>query len=379
MSSSKITKSVVRRPNTNGALVDIVAQDGLEWIKVSSVTEKRIIWDLAKAGWVGSDSDDSEDENAQEDDDDDPQGLLKQAEMLVKASNASVIRYRYPSIRLVLPRIPSQPESKEVRKVLQQIRDLGITIQASDEISDAPIPLDDVLHKIAAERHAYFTDTLNIDCTILLAFVSDLSHGRVMPEHWHNKAISRQIEMESEDQLLPNSLWPICGSRRMVCTREAAVRMQEIVDILGTETERKRSDLLLYADGLSKEELGEEFQKLSGYKIPSKWALPIEVVDMDLKTSLSKLPPGAAQVAELLTPINQSVFIYGWETGLTTISSNGIVAKEIESTIEENRVDDEMRGPDIWLSPSSRSLVGKEKQRRGFTGLGMARNQHLGE
>jgi hypothetical protein len=33
----------------------------------------------------------------------------------------------------------------------------------------------------------------------------------------------------------------------------------------------------------------------------------------------------------------------------------------IERIIEENRVGDEV-GPQIWLSPKSRSLVGKEKQ-----------------
>jgi len=38
-----------------------------------------------------------------------------------------------------------------------------------------------------------------------------------------------------------------------------------------------------------------------------------------------------------------------------------VIAKMIERIIEENRVGDE-RGPQIWLSPKSRSLVGKEKQ-----------------
>jgi hypothetical protein len=58
------------------------------------------------------------------------------------------------------------------------------------------------------------------------------------------------------------------------------------------------------------------------------------------------------------------VFFFGWWSGYTTISSNRTVAKEIEKTIEENRVRDEA-GPAIWISAESRSLVGKEKGRRG--------------
>jgi hypothetical protein len=217
------------RRRTYSAVVDIVSQDGLEWVKVSSITEKRIIWDLAKAGWVGeSSSEESEDPE----DDDDPQGLLKQVEALVKASQATRVRYQNPKIRLVLPKIKAQPDAREVANVLRKISNLGVTIQTAEHVPSEFPAVAEVLDRLAADRFESFSETLNMDCTILLAFASDLSHGRVEPEDWHNKAISRQIEMESEDQLLPSSLWPACGNRKLVCTREAAVRMQEIVDII---------------------------------------------------------------------------------------------------------------------------------------------------
>jgi hypothetical protein len=79
------------RDRAYSTLVDIVAQDGLEWVKVSSVTEKRIIWDLAKAGWV-AESSDEESEDVEGDDDLDPEGLQKQAEALVKACQATRVR-----------------------------------------------------------------------------------------------------------------------------------------------------------------------------------------------------------------------------------------------------------------------------------------------
>jgi hypothetical protein len=346
-------------------VVDIVCQDGLEWVKVSSIREKRIIWDLAKAGWVGSDSDDEEEES---DDDGEPQGLLKQAEALVKASKATRVKYRHPKVRLVLTRISSTPETKEVTQILQQIRDLGVTVQTSED-TQTPPPVADVLEKLAADRCLSMSDVLNVDCTILLAFASDLSHGQVEPEDWHNRNIAKQRALEDKDPLLPSILWPACGSRKLVCTREAAVRMQEIASVVGTETERRRTALLLNLDESSKLTLTQdqrraEFQKLSDYTIPTDWNIPIEVVDVDITALKSTLPPAVHKISESLSEINRSVFLHGWASGMTTLSSNRAVSKEVEFTIEENRTSDEDSGPDIWLC-SSRSLVGKEKERRG--------------
>jgi hypothetical protein len=355
----------------HSAVVDVVAQDGLEWIRVSCVTEKRILWDLAKAGWVGDESD--EDDEPFSDEDDDPQGLLKQAEALKKAAMATRVQYQHPSVRLVLPRVKPVPDIKEVANILQKIRDLGVVVDTMDSMSDSNPPLVSALATMVRNPFVKFSSTLNVDCTILLAFASDLSHGQVEPEDWHNKAISRQIEMENETKLLPASLWPACGDRKLVCTREAAVRMQEIVAIIGTASERRRTSLLLGSDPkdqvLNQHERIAAFQELSSYQVPQDWQIPLQIIDMDVNVTLSTLPPTATKVAQELSAINQSVFLYGWFAGCTTISSNRTVAKEIESLIEaERNGDEDLRGPHIWLMNGSRSLVGKEKQRKGFGG-----------
>jgi hypothetical protein len=116
----------------------------------------------------------------------------------------------------------------------------------------------------------------------------------------------------------------------------------------------------------SKEQRIRGFQELSAYVVPLDWNIPIEVVESDLAVMQKQLPLAAEQVAKLLSPINQSVFLYGWATGITTISSNRTVAKEIEGTIETHRLEDDEAGPDIWLCPTARSLVGKEKTRRNW-------------
>jgi hypothetical protein len=200
--------------------------------------------------------------------------------------------------------------------------------------------------------------------------------GRVDPEDWHNRSISRQRELEKEDPLLPGSVWPACGARTLLCTREAAVRMQEIVDTIGTETEKKRATLVLNLDNnalLSRNQRLEEFQKLSDYAIPLEWKLPIEIVDIEMTCIMSKLPRVAEKVSEVLISINRAVFLFGWSASMTTLSSNGTVAKEIEVVIERENMSakesdgqfssGDTKGPDIWLSPSARSLVGKMKNR----------------
>jgi len=352
----------------SNVLVDIVAQDGLEWVKVSTLTEKRMLFDIAKAGWVGDSSDEEYDSDGpQIEDDDEPEGLLKQAEGLLKASMATRVRYRHPKIRIVLPKI-NRGCVREVEAIIEQIEGMGITVQRAEDIRPVP-PLSKVLDQIAVNPFADFAEMVNIDCTILLALVSDLSHSPIEVEAWHHRAVRRQIEMEKDDQLLPKSLWPACGSRKLVCTREAAQRMHEIVDLIGTDSEKKRRDFLMDRDGtdeLTSEQRVAGLQELSTHKIPTELKLPIHVVEVTIPDMECRIGPLAVEVAKALSIINQSVFLYGWSTGRTTISSNRTVAKEIETIVEAHRADDADKGPDIWLCPTARSLVGKEKTRRNW-------------
>lgn len=354
--------SADRRHRRFNAWVDIVAQDGSEWIKVSTLTEKRILFDLAKAGW---DEDSSADD--QDGGEDEPEGLLKQAEALAKTARATRIRYRHPKVRIVLPKI-KRGGAQEVASLIDQINSLGITVQTTEDLQENR-PIKSVLKAMTVDPFATITSRINIDCTILLALVSDLSHGNVEERDWHHRSILRQIEMEKQDHMLPNSLWPACGSKPMVCTKEAASRMHEIVDLIGTQTEKRRTDCLMrthVSAEWSREERIQGFQELSLYSVPPEWNLPIDVVEVDLCAIKSRLPPISTAVIRQLSPINQSVFLYGWDSRQTTLSSNRTVAKDIELAIEVNRIGEYDQGPDIWLCPTARSLVGKEKTRRGW-------------
>ncbi|KAI9759006.1 MAG: hypothetical protein M4579_002669 [Chaenotheca gracillima] len=358
--------TVQGKPKAGGsALVDIVADDGLRWIKVSTVTEKKIVFEMAKRGWEGESSSGEEEEEEYRNGRDDPEDelpLLRLAEDLSQTARLERIRYRHPQVVLVLPKI-QRGSINQIDELIRQIESLGVYVQCGSEISPAQ-PIAFVKERMLADQNTHFSSILNIDCTILLALVSDLSHDIIAVQPWFHRAIKRQIERESEEQLLSTSVWPAMGAKELVCTSEAARRMREIVDTIGTENERRRTALLMGDDpGKGQQDRIRDFGQYSVHQVPREWKLPIKILqeeDMDLRG----LPAAAGLVADNLSGINRSVFMYGWTSGRTTISSNRTVTKTIEKLVEENRASEGEVGPDIWLCPTARSLVGKEKGRR---------------
>jgi hypothetical protein len=98
-------------------------------------------------------------------------------------------------------------------------------------------------------------------------------------------------------------------------------------------------------------------------------ALPIVVKTPDIDTIIASLPSVAATVvAELLESpsglLNQSIFLYGWAEGLTTLSANRGRAKQIDNIINEHGLKDGEAGPHIWLCGESRSLIAKHGRRK---------------
>ncbi|EAW13102.1 uncharacterized protein ACLA_015440 [Aspergillus clavatus NRRL 1] len=386
-----------KRPSQDvrkSVFVDIVADNGEEWVKVSTISETRLLFEMAKKGWEADSDDDEEgeertvlrnydnDEYDSGDDDDDEVELIKLAGDMRKAANATRVRYKHPRLRFVIPKI-EEGQCPEIDDLLKVVRDYGIIVSCGgdiaktqavngDEPKDAAVQEDSLAH-LLPNHFAQFTPVLNVDCTLLLAAVSDLSHYKaVVLSANHHKAIFRQVEVEKQRPLLPTELWPAMTGHELICTTEAARRMREIVDTIGTDAEKKRAELLMghppYED-CDVTSLLHKFQELSDYEVPSGWRIPIKTVEsksvIESATDQGILPPVSHQVAGILSDINYSVFMYGWVTGVTTISSNRTVVKQIESTIEEHRNGDEdLEGPLVWVCDTARSLAGKDKDRR---------------
>lgn len=236
--------------NKTAALVDIVAEEGSEWIRVSTVSEKRILFDLAKLGWVNDLDSDSDEDTLDarsiaddEDDDEDQVDVVRNARQLARAAKANPIRGRPPKVRFVLTRVVAG-KSPPIDTVINKIRATGAIVQCGDDIPPAP-SIDAVLPQLLIDRSRALSNTLNIDCTILLALISDISHKPCPILDWYPGEVRAQIEEEAEEHLLPTHLYPAIQAHPMVCTREAADQMNLIVQTLATDTERVRADLLL--------------------------------------------------------------------------------------------------------------------------------------
>ncbi|KAL2830001.1 hypothetical protein BDW59DRAFT_29322 [Aspergillus cavernicola] len=397
-------ESVKNRANKNkdkrkSVFVDIVADDGEEWVKVSTISETRLLFEMAKKGWEADSEDEGEertvlqnhglgkdgnDYDDADDDDEDEIELLKLASDMKKAASLVRVNYRRPRLRFVIPKV-EEGQSSEIDDLLKAIRGYGVVVNCGEDActsqhnarSDDPgagaaVSTQDNLKNLLPNRFKRFTSTVNVDCTLLLAIISDLSHYEsIAPSPKHHKAINRQIEIERQQPLLPTELWPAMQSHQLVCTSEAAKRMREIVETIGTETEQKRMAILMGDHPLNdatSASLIEALQEFSDHRIPSQLDLPIRIVEakpvIDAEKKQGTLPPMAQKVEELLSDINTSVFMYGWVSEMMTITSNRTVVKQIETMIEVHRDDDNLKGPLIWVCDTARSLIGKERGRK---------------
>ncbi|KAK6432858.1 hypothetical protein LTR95_010970 [Oleoguttula sp. CCFEE 5521] len=351
-----------KRSRHNSTIVDVIANGGRSWTKVSLVTNNRIVFDLAKQGWCsgGSDSEDEE-FNPPDQDDDHDIPLVKVARELATAAKTLRIRTQHPAVTLILPRL--EPDGRpEIEAIVKECRSLGVRIIHGKDVPSHQ-PVDDVVSSMMSDPFDTFTDEINVDCTLLLALVSEFSHAKVRQEPWFHKALNRQVEIEDNENLLPSLLYPAMRNRRLVSTTEAVERMREIVLTIGTPSERARSAILLGEDpSKSPQQLIDEMQQWSAYEVPSTWLLPIKVVDAGENAIAAGLPEVAHQVLHGQTSINKSVFLYGWSHGITTITSNRTVVKEIENRLNKYEDLDDATWPRIWLCPTARSLVGKEKR-----------------
>lgn len=393
-----------RKTRQMSVLVDIIADNGLEWIKVSTMTEKRLLFEMAKEGWeaYGDSSDTSETDNSEDASETGKLELVRVAEYLRAASKRVRVSFRRPNIHFVLPNI-REGVITDVDAFIADLRATGATVECGMSLQSPTVAgvLSNFDRLLPATASVSLTKNINLDCTILLALVSDISHFhrdrlaavRDPDSGAFHTAILRQIESEESIALLPTEIYPLLVGRGLECTSHAAQRMREIVDCMGTASERRRADIVLGEGahyGQPEPGLRQALRELSIHPLPEAVRFPIRVVEFDqaemLSTTLSDdqhaLSKGhmfptsiASRLASTLrlSPINASVFLYGWVKNTVTLTSNRAVANAMFKTINDLLDEDEQAasggigegenfiGPQIFICETARSLVGKAK------------------
>ena len=381
----------LHRVRNESVLVDIVARDGEEWVKVSTVTERRLLFEIAEAGWIqdfqapgsmkdaigedrypGGLAEDSASrtletsDNGGDSDDSDSSGdigLVKAVEELQAAATINCVRWKVPHLRLILTRI-RDGVSPDVDRLLARIRSTGATVQCN---SDAPMHevLTDAFQRMLPSAHAGISQSINFDCTILLALISDISHTSLNPLPSLHSSVCQQISSESSDNLLPGTIYPVVEGRSLFCASEAAHRMWEILNSLGTASEKERANILFGQGAFSHfapQELQAELGKRSVHPVPSDLRLPINIVAEGVDSSRPPLPTVARKLEKNMSKVNQSVFFLGWQNGWTTMTSNRAAVRTIENILDDCPTH-EWVGPNFWICRTARSLLGKEKAR----------------
>jgi hypothetical protein len=218
----------------HGIKVDIVAQNGLEWVRVCSSTEKKLLFDLAKLGWQNdSDSDFDEDLDSVNNtsgsskimDGDDSLEILRDAHKLARAAQANLLRGQTPKVRFVMTRVASG-RVKEIDAILDKIRATGALVQCAGDIPDT-VNLDAALPRMQPGPVLSISEVLNVDYTILRGLVSDISHGECALEDDQVRQVRESIEIEMTEKFLPAVFYPIVGSAPMVCTTETVEQLYQ--------------------------------------------------------------------------------------------------------------------------------------------------------
>ena len=229
------------RTKKENALIDITSDGGLLWTKVSIVTQKRLLFDIAKEGWEAYNNDTSSEDGSDEDgptsSDSGHTGTLeivKVAHQLAEAAQSVRISYRRPSVRFVFPKL-EEGVLEDVDSVIADIRATGATVECGRSPRESRIgSLEQCFESmLPSSGLPNLTHTLNIDCTILLALISDISHfyrAELPPcptsqSGHYQKAILQQVEAEEISPLLPMQLYPALGGHDLVSTPMDVVKV----------------------------------------------------------------------------------------------------------------------------------------------------------
>lgn len=169
-----------------GAKVDIVAANGKRWIRINTIKNSRLMAELREIDSYMTDS--SEDEaNAR------PSlaqsildnSILRMARDLVKAAQANPIELtsEIPSITIRLTRLDLNAEGRQndprMAQTVKMVRDMGIDVEFGEQEVDISLlptngkPSEDPLPPPPLKP----TLSINLDLSILIALVSDLTHS----------------------------------------------------------------------------------------------------------------------------------------------------------------------------------------------------------
>lgn len=359
---------------TEVAIVD----RGAQWIDFRWISVDRLARQMTDSGWAWGDYGlgDTVDKDEWED-----APFVKQVRRVVAAARLNRYEYKIPKVRLLLPNL-SRGVDEDVDILLEQLTtmDPGVDLLVEDATSlffTGPPPcLEDAIRNLVGNSLQVLTETLNLEHTVLVDLISDLTHLHLQPQLWHSRTTRDQIEEENKhpDGIMAPTLYPLLQARRLVCTYEAAEHFHEMLTTVGTPVERERGRLLVPIFSPERDEpevdLRARFNALSERPLPDAVQFPVAILpsgvrwDVDLVqrfVEAEQLPPVALAIVRknLLRSSRLSTYMHGWIEGIVTITSNKEINAHMKTWVEAGRQRDDERGPQLYCVQVTRNLLAK--------------------
>ena len=367
-------KQTLHRTLKEQAKVEVtVVEGGAEWVDIRPVQVDRLARQMTESGWGWGEHELGDVVDRQEWED---IPLARQVERLMAATKLNRHEYSFPRVRVILTNIGG--ESEDINILLDNLARLDPSVEVTIEHRDTEFlqrkapDIGEAIQNLIRNGLEGLTETLNLDHTILIDLISDLTHFRLEPQPWQEATTRAQIEEEARHGgQMVRALYPLLKGRTLVCTREAAEHFHTLLETVGTAAERERGKLLVPenatpAGAVTCGEARQRFQQLSIHPLPSAVQVPVTVIDEDWSTrgvelavADNNLPSLALDVARQsgFRTSKLSIFMYGWASGHVTITSNKEIRANIKTMVEANRRSDDDRGPAIWRLDITRNLL----------------------
>ncbi|KAG8873021.1 hypothetical protein FRB97_007078 [Tulasnella sp. 331] len=284
--------------------VDVVTDRGTTWVRVNTIKNNRLRAELNDIdGYAGEDSDGTNPEDTPGSDDNAPvNSLLRMASNLLAAAGTNPVpgTNQAPNVFLRLTRLVPDESDPRIGETIDALRNMGIGIWLGERQVD--VQQTRLQGNDATPSALSPTLKLNLDLSLLVAIVSDITHAqlpatmeeavnrfRPLVKRWkrgpetaddypawvlsgnnaplggaaaHSRSLTYQVEQEKRLGLfeelrrrLPASLQlneggPV-SNFECYTTKEASTRLKGIVDKIGGPTERKRAEALTGLVGTS--------------------------------------------------------------------------------------------------------------------------------
>lgn len=206
----------------NGPLrIDAVCDHGAMWIKVIARNNRSIEDAVHGRTSYGTKS------------------ILDTAEEFVEASNYHLHMFKPPQIYFIFNTAIGQ-------ELTESLEEVGVQVSTLDEF--AGVVNSNWYPKIDLEKQLEGVETLNLDITTLLAYVSALTNPGSADEGfcWQFKEplLTEQAKWEARSPVKP-LLDAIFKNRKLICCETAKKSFQDIINLLGGPNEKQRTDELL--------------------------------------------------------------------------------------------------------------------------------------